>query len=198
MPNATTAPSIIGAFAAEFRRHRGLAEGAAAQLTWEQCRVTPDPEANSIAVVMKHVGGNLRSRWIDPFTTDGEKGFPSRDQIAAGGPKPWRNRDTEFVDDFPDRAAMMAAWNAGWAALDRAFVECTDADLSRTLTIRGEPHSLALALARSLGHTAYHCGQIVQTARILASRAGAPWKTLTIPKGGSAEFNRSKGFDAAR
>lgn len=170
----------VTSFAAEFRRHRALAEGAAAQLTWEQLRAALDPEVNSIAVVMKHVGGNLRSRWTDPFTTDGEK--------------PWRNRDTEFVDDFADRAAMTAAWNAGWDALDRALAGCTDADLPRTLTIRAEPHSLALALTRSLAHTAYHCGQIVQTARILASRAGAPWKTLTIPRGGSAEFNHARGF----
>lgn len=176
--------SVIDSFAAEFRRHRGLAEGAAAQLTWEQLRATLDPEANSIAVIMKHVGGNLRSRWIDPLTTDGEK--------------PWRNRDTEFVDDFPDRDAMTAAWNAGWDATERALASFTDADLLRTLTIRGEPHSLALALARSLAHTAYHCGQIVQAARILASRAGAPWKTLTIPRAGSAAFNRSKGFEPAR
>jgi hypothetical protein len=178
-PPASDAP-VVTAFASEFRRHRGLAEGAAAQLTWEQLRATLDPEANSIAVIMKHVGSNLRSRWIDPLTTDGEK--------------PWRNRDSEFVDDFADRAAMTAAWNAGWDGLDRALASFTDADLPRTLTIRGEPQSLALALARSLAHTACHCGQIVQTARILASRAGAPWKTLTIPRGASAAFNRSKGF----
>lgn len=179
-PVPSAARDVVFAFAAEFRRHRELAEGAAAQLAWEQCREALDPEVNSIAVVMKHVGGNLRSRWTDPFTTDGEK--------------PWRNRDGEFVDDFTDRGAMAAAWNAGRDALDRVLADCTDADLSRTLTIRGEPHSLALALSRSLAHTAYHCGQIVQAARILASRAGTPWKTLTIPRGGSAEFNRSKGY----
>ncbi|MCI0548247.1 MAG: DUF1572 domain-containing protein, partial [Candidatus Rokubacteria bacterium] len=99
----------------------------------------------------------------------------------------------EFVDDFPDRAAMTTAWNTGWHALDAALASFTDADLPRILTIRAEPHSLALALTRSLAHTAYHCGQIVQTARTLASRAGTPWKTLTIPRGGSAEFNRAKG-----
>jgi uncharacterized damage-inducible protein DinB len=171
---------VIDSFAAEFGRHRRLAEGAAAQLTWEQLRAKLDAEVNSIAVVMKHVGGNLRSRWTEPLTTDGEK--------------PWRNRDAEFVDDFADREAMMGAWNAGWEALDAALASLTDDDLHRVLTIRGEPHSLALALARSLAHTAYHCGQIVQAARVLASRAGAPWKTLTIPRGGSAAFNTSKGY----
>jgi Protein of unknown function (DUF1572) len=176
--------AVIDSFAAEFSRHRGLAEGAAAQLTWEQLRTTLDPEVNAIAVIMKHVGGNLRSRWTEPLTTDGEKR--------------WRIRDTEFVDDFADREAMTGAWNAGWEALDTALASLTDDDLHRVLTIRGEPHSLALALARSLAHTAYHCGQIVQTARILASRAGTPWKTLTIPRGGSDAFNRSKGHGAGQ
>jgi hypothetical protein len=131
---------------------------------------------------MKHVGGNLRSRWSEPFTTDGEK--------------PWRNRDTEFVDDFADRAAMERAWAAGWAAVEGVLAGCTDADLGRELRIRGEPHTLSLALARSLAHTAYHCGQIVQAARVIASREGIEWKTLTVPRGGSAEHNRKMGFDA--
>ncbi len=144
-------------------------------------RVPLDAETNSVAIVMKHVGGNLRSRWTDPFTTDGEK--------------PWRVRDLEFVDDFADRAAMVAAWNAGWEVLERTLSSLNDDDLSTTLTIRGEQHSLALALTRSLSHTSYHCGQVVQAARVLASRAGVPWRTLTVARGGSAEFNKSKGFD---
>lgn len=172
---------MLLSFANEFARYRGLAENAAARLTWEQLRTSLDPETNSIAVIMKHVGGNLRSRWTDPFTTDGEK--------------PWRDRDREFVDDFADRAAMMAAWGAGWAVLEASLASFTDADLARTLTIRGEPHTLALALARSLSHTAYHCGQIVQTARVLASRSGTAWETLTVPRGGSVAFNRKMGFD---
>lgn len=172
----------IGAAEAEFRRYRALAQAAAEQLPWAQWRISLDPEINSIAVVMKHVAGNLRSRWTDVLTTDGEK--------------PWRNRDTEFVDDLVDQHALMTAWNAGWNVVEGSLAVLSDADLSRVLTIRGEPHTLALALARSLSHTAYHCGQIVQTARGLASRAGMPWKTLTVPRGGSAEFNRKMGFDA--
>lgn len=175
---------VITAIEAEFSRYRRLSEGAASQLAWTALRTSLDKQTNSIAVIMKHVGGNLRSRWTEPFTTDGEK--------------PWRNRDTEFVDDFADRAALDAAWAAGWAALEQTLASCTDADLSRTLHIRGEPHTLALALARSLAHTAYHCGQIVQAARILASRAGIEWKTLTVPRGGSSEHNRAMGFDPAR
>lgn len=175
-------PTVIPAFAAEFSRARRLAEGAAGQLSWQQLRVPLDAQTNSIAVIMKHIGGNLRSRWTEPFTTDGEK--------------PWRNRDTEFVDDFADRAALDAVWGAGWAALDGVLTGCTDADLGRELRIRGEPHTLALALARSLAHTAYHCGQIVQAARVIASRAGIEWTTLTVPRGGSVEHNRKMGFDA--
>jgi hypothetical protein len=175
---------LIHAFAAEFARYRKLAEGAAGQLPWDQLRESLDPQTNSIAIVMKHVAGNFASRWTDPLTSDGEKS--------------WRSRDREFIDDFADRAALEQAWANGWAVLDAALASFTDADLGRTLTIRGEPHTLALALTRSLSHTAYHCGQIVQSARVLASREGLPWKTLTVPRGGSADFNLKKGFDPSR
>jgi uncharacterized damage-inducible protein DinB len=171
---------VIGAFEAEFRRYRALAEGAAAQLSWEQVREALDPQTNSIAVVMKHVAGNLASRWTDPLTSDGEK--------------PWRDRDREFIDDFADRAALEEAWAKGWRVAEGALSSQADSDLERTLTIRGEPHTLALALSRSLAHTSYHCGQIVQAARVLASRAGLPWKTLTVPRGGSAELNQRMGL----
>ncbi|GMV27057.1 MAG: hypothetical protein AMXMBFR58_30880 [Phycisphaerae bacterium] len=172
---------VIAAFEAEFRRYRDLADRAAAQLGWDDLREPLHPEVNSIAVVMKHVAGNLRSRWSDPFTTDGEK--------------PWRNRDREFVDDLPDRDALDEQWRGGWGTVEAVLAACSDLDLDRTLMIRGEAHTLALALARSLSHTAYHCGQIVQTARALAGRKNAPWRTLTVPRGGSVEFNASKGFD---
>lgn len=173
---------VIDSFAAEFRRYRKLAEGAVEQLTWEQLRQSLDKETNSIAVIMKHVGGNLRSRWTDALTSDGEK--------------PWRNRDTEFVDDFADRAALIATWNAGWNVVETQLASFRDEDLSKTLTIRGEPHTLALALARSVSHAAYHTGQIVQISRVLASRTGVVWKTLTVARGGSNQFNSTMGFDA--
>jgi hypothetical protein len=174
---------VIDAFASEFARARRSADKAAAQLSWPQLRESLDPQTNSIAVVMKHLAGNLRSRWTDPFTTDGEK--------------PWRNRDSEFIDDFPHRLALEHDWAAGWATLDAALASFTDADLHRTLTIRAEPHTLALALARSACHASYHAGQIVQTARVLASRAGTPWQTITIPRGGSTQFNQIKGLPAS-
>jgi len=180
--------TVVAAFAAEFRRYRSLAEKATAQVSWNNLRVPLDRETNSIAVIMKHVGGNLKSRWVDALTTDGEK--------------PWRDRDREFVDDFAEddtgREQLTQAWQAGWRVLESQLATFTDADLSRTLTIRGEPHTLALALARSLSHTAYHCGQIVQLSRVLASRAGTDWKTLTVRRGGTKEFNRGIGFDPSK
>jgi len=172
---------VMNAFTTEFARYRRMAEGASAQLTWELLRTPLDSQTNSVAVIMKHIAGNLRSRWTDPFTTDGEKA--------------WRDRDSEFVDDFADRAALDAWWAQGWGVLDTTLASLTDKDLDRELRIRGEPHSLALALTRSLSHTAYHAGQIVQASRVLASRAGLPWRTLTVPRGGSAEHNRTMGFD---
>ncbi|HVZ93507.1 MAG TPA: DUF1572 family protein [Phycisphaerales bacterium] len=171
---------LIEAFRAEFTRYRKLAEGAAAQVTWEQLRQPFDPQTNSAAVMMKHVAGNLRSRWTDPLTTDGEK--PSRD------------RDREFIDDYADRAALEADWADGWSVLDRALDTFTDADLHRTVHIRGEPMTLASALARSLSHIAYHAGQIVQLCRAAASAAGRPWNTLTVPRGGSAAYNQNLGY----
>jgi hypothetical protein len=173
--------TTIAAFESEYRRYRGYAEGAVSQLTWEQLREALSPEVNSVAVVMKHVGGNLRSRWTDVLTTDGEK--------------PWRNRDSEFIDDFAEREDLLRAWDAGWGALEGALAPLTDADLGRVIAIRGEPHTLVLALTRSLAHTAYHCGQIVQCARVLVGRAGGEWKTMTVARGQSEAFNRSMGFE---
>lgn len=176
--------TLIQGFEGEFRKHRGYVENAAGQLPWELLRVPLDAQTNSIAVIMKHLGGNLRSRWTEPLTSDGEK--------------PWRNRDTEFVDDSVDRAAMEAAWRAGWEVLEQSLASFTDADLGKTLKIRGEAHTLALALTRSLAHAAYHAGQVVQVARVLASRHGLAWKTLTIARGQSGAFNAGMGFEAAK
>jgi len=176
---------LITPFSAEFRRYRSLSERAASQVPWPLLRIALDPQTNSVAVIMKHVAGNLRSRWTEPLTTDGEKA--------------WRDRDREFVDDFPagdeGRAVLEAQWSAGWGVLESALASFTDADLARVITIRGEPHTLALALTRSLSHTAYHAGQIVQVARAIAGREGIAWKTLTVARGGSADYNANMGFD---
>lgn len=172
---------IISAVEGEFARYRMLAEKAAGRLSFEQMRLALDPQVNSVAVIMKHVGGNLRSRWTDALTSDGEK--------------PWRDRDSEFVDDFTSRQEIEAVWKGGWDVLEAAMKDWSDDDLGRVVMIRKEPHSLMMALQRSVTHCAYHSGQIVQTARVIASRAGLDWETLTVARGGSAAFNLTKGVD---
>jgi hypothetical protein len=162
--------AIINAFEANKR----LADRAVAQVPDDKLHVALDANTNSIAVIMKHVAGNLTSRWTDFLTTDGEK--------------PGRNRDDEFVDGFRSRAELLAAWERGWACLLTTLKGLRRDDLEKTVLIRGEPHSVPLALARSLGHTCYHVGQIVQVARI---HAGETWNTLTIPRGESEQFNKA-------
>jgi hypothetical protein len=161
---------IINAFEANKR----LADRAVEQVPDEKLHMALDANTNSIAVIMKHVAGNLMSRWTDFLTTDGEK--------------PWRNRDGEFIDTFTSRAELLEYWERGWACLLGTLRGLKREELEKTVLIRGEPHSVPLALERSLGHTCYHIGQIVQVARILA---GEKWNTLTIPRGGSEQFNQA-------
>lgn len=170
----TTSPEFLAAIINAFEANKHLADRAVAQVPDDKLHVALDENTNSIAAIMKHVAGNLTSRWTDFLTTDGEK--------------PWRNRDDEFVDSFGSRAELLECWERGWAALVSTLHSLTPDDLERTVTIRGEPHSVPLAMARSLGHTCYHVGQIVQVARI---HAGGKWSTLTIPRGGSEQFNKS-------
>ena len=155
-----------------FEGQKRLAERAVAQLSDEDLHRSLDPETNSVAVVAKHIAGNLKSRWTDILTTDGEK--------------PWRDRDDEFVDTFSDRDELTQYWDAGWQPLFETLRTLTPEDFTRTIEIRGEPHTVSSAAARSLAHTAYHVGQIVMIARILA---GENWRTLTIPRGQSQQFN---------
>jgi hypothetical protein len=156
-----------------FRFSRSLAERAIAQVTDEQLFVTLDDESNSIAVIAKHMAGNMRSRWTDFLTTDGEK--------------PDRNRDSEFIDPPATRAELLALWEDGWNRLFAAIEPLTDADLARTITIRGEAHSVLQAINRQLGHVPYHVGQIVLLAKHFA---GHQWQSLSVPRNMSAEFNR--------
>jgi hypothetical protein len=139
----------------------------------------PDPGTNPIAIIVKHMAGNLRSRWTDFLTTDGEK--------------PDRNRDSEFVrEPGDDRAALLRRWEAGWGVLFATLEGLRDEDLGKTVTIRGEPHKVMQAVNRQLTHYAYHVGQIVLLARHFA---GADWKTLSVAKGASAAFNAApKGY----
>jgi len=156
-----------------FRYYKNLAERAMAQATDDQLLAVLDRESNSIAVIVKHMTGNMQSRWPDFLTTDGEK--------------PGRDRDAEFEDPPATRKALMAAWDAGWECLFTALEPLSDEDMQRTVTIRGEPHSVMQTINRQLAHYAYHCGQIV----LLAKHFGHnEWKSLTIPRRKSAEFNR--------
>lgn len=165
--------ALIDGTVTSFRSNKGWADKAVAQLPDDKLHVALDPNTNSIAVIMKHVAGNLLSRWTDFLTSDGEK--------------PWRNRDDEFVDTFTSRDELLAYWESGWQRLIDTLTSLSPDDLGRTVTIRGEPHSVPLAIQRSLAHCGYHVGQIVLIARILA---GEQWTTITIPRGTSASFNQ--------
>jgi len=168
------APDFLSAIRDTFEANKRLADRAVAQVPDDLIRVPLDAHTNAIAVIMKHVAGNLTSRWTDFLTTDGEK--------------PWRERDEEFIDRFRDRAEILACWERGWRCLFGTLDRLQPEDLRRTVTIRGEPHSVPLALSRSLGHTCYHVGQIVQVARV---HCGEHWSTLTIPRGGSQAYNQT-------
>jgi len=148
-----------------FEQQRKLAERAAEQVDDERFFYAPAPESNSIAVIMKHVGGNLRSRWTDFLTTDGEK--------------PDRDRESEFDAADMSRAEVLATWNTGWTHLFETLDQLRPEDATRTVTIRGEPNTVLHALLRSLAHTSHHCGQIVYRAKQLN---GADWRTLSIPR----------------
>lgn len=167
------AAEFLSATINAFQANKRLADRAIEQVADEKLHVSLNEHTNSIAVIMKHVAGNLTSRWTDFLTTDGEK--------------PGRNRDEEFVDSFRSRSELLECWERGWSCLLQALQSLKPEDLGKTVLIRGETHSVPLALERSLGHACYHIGQIVQVARI---HAGSNWNTLTIPKGGSDQFNK--------
>ena len=156
-----------------FRFYKKLAEGAMEQVSDEQLFVALDEEMNSIAIVVKHMAGNMRSRWTDFLTSDGEK--------------PDRNRDSEFVAPPATREELMRLWNEGWGLVFSALEPLSDSDLTRKVTIRGEPHSVMQAINRQIAHYSYHCGQIVFLAKHF--KAG-DWKSLSVPRNRSAEFNQ--------
>ena len=155
------------------RYYKQLGDRAMAQVTDEKLFLTLDCEANSIAVIVKHISGNMRSRWTDFLTTDGEK--------------PDRNRDSEFAQPASTRQELLEQWESGWAILFAALEPLTDADLGRTITIRGEGHSVMQAINRQLAHYPYHVGQIVLLAKHYACDH---WQSLSVPRNKSAEFNR--------
>lgn len=164
--------SYIADSLAVFRQYKRLAERAIAQVSDEDLTRILDPEMNSIALIVKHMVGNMRSRWIDFLTSDGEKS--------------WRNRDSEFVDPPSSREELMSAWESGWQCVFSALEPLSEADLGRTVKIRGEAHSVMQAINRQIAHYSYHCGQIVFLAKHLQ---GERWSSLSVPRGKSTEFN---------
>ena len=156
-----------------FHYYKKLSEGAMEQLSDEQLFTALDAEMNSVAIIVKHMAGNMRSRWTDFLTSDGEK--------------PDRNRDTEFVAPPAARTDLMRVWNEGWERIFQALEPLSAADLEREVFIRGEAHSVMQAINRQIAHYAYHCGQIVFLAKHLK---GSSWKSLSVPRNKSAEFNR--------
>ena len=160
----------------QFRGHKRLAEGAMAQLKDEELFVALDPESNSIAILVKHLAGNMRSRFTDFLTTDGEK--------------PDRNRDQEFeLNSASTRVDVMRWWEEGWARVFATLEALKPEDIMRTVTVRGEPHTVMQAINRQIAHYAQHTGQIVFLAKHLRSNE---WKTLSIPRGKSKDFNAQK------
>lgn len=153
------------------RYYQRLGERAMEQVTDDQLLAALDPEMNSIAQIVKHLEGNMRSRWSDFLASDGEK--------------PDRRRDLEFSDPPSTREATLALWRAGWHCVFRALEPLRESDLERTVTIRGERHSVMQAINRQLAHYAYHVGQIVFLAK---HYAGGKWRSLSIPRGKSADF----------
>jgi hypothetical protein len=157
--------AFIESIEQEYRRYKAYAERTFDQLSAEQLTHVPAPDANSIAMLVWHVSGNLKSRFTDFLTTDGEK--------------PWRERDSEFEERRVDHEQVRAKWDEGWAVLLATLAALADADLGRRVAIRGEEMPVHAALHRSLAHTASHVGQIVLLGKTLR---GAAWQTLTIPK----------------
>ncbi|MHC4959400.1 MAG: DinB family protein [Planctomycetota bacterium] len=155
-----------------FRWYKDLAERAMAQLDDAQLQAAPDAEANSVAVIVKHMAGNMRSRWTDFLTTDGEK--------------PDRHRDTEFEEPPATRAGLLELWENGWASVFDALEPLGTGDVTRTVTIRGREHTVMQAVHRQLTHYAYHVGQIVYVARML--KGPEDWKTLSIARGASGDY----------
>jgi hypothetical protein len=165
---------LIKDFLDEYARYRSIGEKALAQVPDEALNRVPAPDGNSIAMIVRHIGGNLTSRFTDFLTSDGEK--------------PWRDRDGEFADGPYTRAQIDEVWKKGWDVVEREVGRVRDEDVGRTITIRGAALTVHEALCRSIAHTSMHVGQIILLARMYAT---ADWSTLSIAKGKSREYNQN-------
>lgn len=171
--NGSIADEYLQDALASFRAYKKLAEKAIEQVNDHELFVTLDEEGNSIAVMMKHIAGNMLSRWTDFLTSDGEK--------------PDRNRDMEFViEEGTTKEAVLAYWERGWQAVFGALEPLQPQDFKKTVAIRGQEHTIVQAINRQLTHYSYHIGQIVFLAKHFRS---SEWKSLSIPRNRSAEFN---------
>jgi len=159
----------------QFEYYKGLGEKAIEQIEDEQLAWQPNEESNSIAIIVKHMWGNMLSRWTNFLTEDGEK--------------PWRERDAEFENDVKTREDLLNKWNEGWLCLFAALNSINDEDLDRIVYIRNEGHTILEAINRQLAHYSYHVGQIVYIGKMQKNDS---WKSLSIPRNRSAEFNAEK------
>ena len=164
-----------------FEYYKSLGEKAMAQITDEALFQMPDEKSNSISVIVKHLHGNMLSRWTDFLTTDGEK--------------EWRDRDSEFEETIETREEVMKQWNEGWACVFSALATLQPEDFDKTVYIRNMGQTVLEAIMRQMAHYAYHLGQIVYLARLFNE---GDWKTLTIPKRGSAAYNKEKNAPGKR
>lgn len=158
-----------------FHYYKKLGERAMAQCPDDGLFTALDAESNSIAIIVKHLAGNMRSRWMDFLTTDGEK--------------PDRNRDTEFENPPQTRPQLLEMWERGWKYVFDALEPLSESDLTRTVTIRTEPHSVMQAINRQLAHYSHHVGQILFLAKHLTFSQTGKWESLSVPRGKSAEMN---------
>ena len=165
---------IVSSIEGEWRRYKALGEGAIRQLRDDELGKSGPGEGNSVAIIVRHIAGNLKSRFTDFLNSDGEK--------------LWRHRDSEFQPHEVTRAELLDDWNGGWRILFSALEPLSDEDLSRFVTIRGELFRVHEALHRLMAHTSYHVGQIVYLAKAFR---GSAWNSLSIPLGKSAEYNRN-------
>ncbi|MBE9600001.1 DUF1572 family protein [Pedobacter sp. MC2016-24] len=158
----------------QFMYYKMLGEKTFDQISEEQLFWQPSPDSNSIATIVKHLSGNMLSRWTELLTTDGEK--------------PWRNREGEFENDLGSRAKVLSLWEQGWKVMLDTLISLSDHDLNRIVYIRNQGHTVMEAINRQLAHYPYHVGQIVYIGKMLASN----WQSLSIPKGNSVQFNADK------
>jgi hypothetical protein len=167
--------TYLSSAVAQFNAYRALGEKAMAQMQDDTLFWQYNPESNSVAIIVKHLAGNMVSRWTDIFNTDGEK--------------EWRDRDAEFVNSSSSREDLMAVWEKGWNCLFEALNSLQESDLQKTIYIRNEPHSVMDAINRQLTHYASHIGQIIYIGKMVNSEN---WTSLSIPRNRSADFNNDR------